>query len=146
VQFDTTLNVIWSVLSLLALAGTARSCVRRHVCKLWLHVMGMALILAALFPYISATDDVLRIDDLSAQLQQRTEAQSPGHHSKTPEHRRNQDLLRLFETMDHPVVTQPAVLAFSVFFVALVFSSVSRIIERGAPNPFGRSPPLPATL
>ena len=70
---DTALNLLWLALGVFALASTLRS--RRHRAgfahvPVWLHVCGVALIIAALFPYISATDDVLRIQHMDVQANQ----------------------------------------------------------------------------
>jgi len=97
-----------------------------------LHVVGVALIVAALFPYISATDDVLRINHFSAQQD----------HQHPAKKHANGDLMRLYETMDTPVLSTVVVLAFSLFFVFLVMMPVSALIDRTEQFESGRSPPL----
>lgn len=138
-HFDTALNLAWGILGLLALTRTIRVSFRKNrfanQVPARLHVVGVALIVAALFPYISATDDVLRIDHFSAQ-------QDPRHPAKK---HANGDLIRLYETMDTPVISTVVVLAFSLFFIFLIIVPVSTLIDRTDHFESGRSPPpLPA--
>jgi hypothetical protein len=144
VQFETALNLIWFVLGVLALASTVRS--RLHsACAyrlkyavhspVWLHVCGVALIVSALFPYISATDDVLRIEHMNV-------GQVPGHHQETGKKAGIDGLIRLYETMDTPVIGAVREIAFILFFVAMVVVPVRRRVDRSTPLQSGRSPPL----
>jgi hypothetical protein len=135
VHFDTTLNLAWLLLGVLALAGTVRVASRQRSAVTrkarWLHTVGVALIIAALFPYISATDDVVRIQHFKAQH----ETRQPGKHSS------NDGLMRLYEIMDSPLVCRVCEVALVFFFISIVFSPVIRLIERIAPRYTGRSPP-----
>jgi hypothetical protein len=135
VHFDTALNLAWGTLGLLALARTIRDTFRRmsnaNRAPACLHVVGVALIVAALFPYISATDDVLRIDHFNSEQDHRHPAKK---HS-------NGDLIRLYETMDTPVISPVVTLAFTLFFVSLVILPASALIERSERFESGRSPP-----
>ncbi len=135
-HFDSALNLAWALLGLLALAITFRAALRRSSSEnrpaAWLHIVGVALIIAALFPYISATDDVLRIEHFNAQH----DKQHPGHKSH------NDQLIRLYETMDAPVAAAPVQLTFNLLFIAFVVIPVRRLIDRSEPFESGRSPPL----
>lgn len=137
-HFETALNVVWLLLGVFALASTVRAELRRSAepkrAPAWLHIVGVGLIVAALFPYISATDDVLRIEQFNAQHDRR----HSGKQSRTD------DLIRLYETMDTPLVCRTAEVAITLFFVCLIFTPVLRAINRIAPSPSGRSPPLTA--
>lgn len=138
-HFDTALNLAWGILGLFALTRTIRVSFRKNrlanQLPARLHVVGVALIVAALFPYISATDDVLRIDHFSAQ----------GDHRHPAKKHSNGDLIRLYETMDTPVISTVVVLAFSLFFISLVIVPVSALIDLAEQFESGRSPPpLPA--
>lgn len=138
-HFETALNLAWGVLGLLALIRTIRASFGRSAshnrAPAWLNIVGVALIVAALFPYISATDDVLRIEHFSAQQD---------HHHPSKKHSNN-DLIRLYETMDTPLVSPAVVLAFTLFFISLVIAPVSAPLEHNEPFESGRSPPaLPA--
>jgi hypothetical protein len=134
-QFETALNLVWLVLGLVAVASTIRVRLSETAdCKrapAWLHVVGVGLIVAALFPYISATDDVLRVEHFKAQQDQR--------HSGSQS--RSQNLMRLYETMDNPLVCRSPELAITVFFILLIFTPAPRLIHRIAPLRAGRSPP-----
>lgn len=141
-HFDTALNLLWVSLGFLALAGTLRTRLRQPFAgkraPAWLHIAGVALIVAALFPYISATDDVLRIQHFSAQQQ----------HQHPDKKHSNDNLIRLYETMDTPLLSSAVVLVFATFFVALAVAPVRRLIDRSEPFESGRSPPtviLPTT-
>jgi hypothetical protein len=98
--------------------------------------MGVALIVAALFPYISATDDVLRIEQLNSH-QSGTDSSHRGPHD---------NLIRLYQTMDTPLVSDIKHVVLTLFFVSLVAAVISRTITRNAPFESGRSPPSLATV
>jgi hypothetical protein len=138
VHFDAALNLAWLLLGGLALVRTIRvtwcqSDITTSKSR-WLHTVGVALIVTALFPYISATDDVLRIEHFKAQHDSR----HSGRQSQ------NDDLMRLYETTDTPLVCPIRQLALVLFFISLVFTPVARLMERIAPLHAGRSPPLTA--
>ena len=126
----------WLLLGVLALACTAHAAFRRRPeerrAPAWLHIVGVGLIVAALFPYISATDDVLRIEHFSSQ-------HNRSHHGKQS---KTDDLIRLYEVMDTPLVCPVSEVALIFFFVSLVFAPFAKLIERIAPFEAGRSPPL----
>ena len=133
--------MVWLLLGAIALACTIRARSRGPVTQQRigaapLHVIGVALIVAALFPYISATDDVVRIQNFDQQ-------HDTHHPAKTPQ---NQNLIRLYETMDTPLVCSVQEIQLVLFFFALVFASAVACVERSRPSKSGRSPPrlLPA--
>lgn len=138
-HFDTALNLIWFVFGVFALAGTLRvklgrdSTVSRG--SAWLHICGVALIVAALFPYISATDDVLRIQHMNLQ-------QTPDHSRQNGKKAPSDALIRLYEVMDTPVVCAVRQISLTLFFVFLVIVPVLRRVDRSTPFLAGRSPPL----
>lgn len=137
-RFETALNVVWLSLGLFALASTVRAELRRSAGAkrrlTWLHIVGVGLIVAALFPYISATDDIVRIEHFNAE-------HGPHHTGKQS---RTDDLMRLYETMDSPLVSRVCEVAFTLFFISLVFTPVLRVMDRIAPFRAGRSPPATA--
>jgi hypothetical protein len=149
VQFDTALNAIWLVLGAFALANTLRSRhfrTRSHA-PAWLHVSGVALVFATLFPYISATDDVLRIQRADQRITARHDNSRSSQADKKSSHEGGKKsstdaLIRLFEAMDTPVVCTVRKICFTLFFVALVVASVQRIVTREVIFKSGRSPPL----
>jgi hypothetical protein len=146
VHFEAALNLLWVVLGLVALVVTARSMSgrRRRAAQAahsrpgapgWLHIVGVCLIVVALFPYISATDDVLRIEHFNAQAS-RQSTSLPGKHSQTD------NLIRLYETMDAPLVCTVREISLVFFFICLVFTPARRLLERIQPQQAGRSPPV----
>ena len=139
VPFETALNLVWLLLGLLALGCTAHAAFRRSPeqrrAPAWLHIVGVALIVAALFPYISATDDIVRIEHFSSQ---HNPQRSHDKQSKTD------DLIRLYEAMDSPLACPVSQVVLIFFFVSLVLAPLVRPVERMAPFEAGRSPPVSA--
>lgn len=138
-HFDTILNLVWLSLGLLAFASAARVAFRQGAGKdsarAWLHVVGVALIVAALFPYISATDDVLRIEHFDAQHTQQQHSHKNSH---------NDNLMRLYEMLDSPLLCRTCQIVFTFTFVFFIILPVARLVERIAPFAAGRSPPVAA--
>lgn len=136
-QLDTALNVVWLLLGLIALAATARAAHRRPAraknSPAWLHIVGVALIAASLFPYISATDDALRAEHYACQH----ESGQAGKHSRID------NLMRLYEAMDNPLISEAREIVLVFFFVSLVFVPAVHTVTRMVPNEAGRSPPFP---
>lgn len=127
-HFDTALNSIWFAMGALACAGAIRATRRSSGFR----VAGIVLIVAALlFPYISATDDVVRIEGLRGQTS----------HSSSSQRGPNDDLIRLYQTMDTPLVCAVVTLSLTLFFVLLIATAVVLRIDRTAPFESGRSPP-----
>jgi hypothetical protein len=119
----------------MALIGTFRICLRSEKesgKSRWLLLVGVALIVAALFPYVSATDDVLRINRFS------TEHTQP---DGTKRHNKADDLVRLFETLDTPLVCRIASVSLIFVFVAFVAVYLESGIDRSIPLTSVRSPP-----
>jgi len=136
VQLDTALNLIWLTLSVFAIASTLRAYRQRSkpAGPRWLQVCGVALVLAALFPYISATDDVLRIQQLNTQ--QKSQPHESG--KKVP----NSSLVRLYETLETSVVATVGTTNVVLIFLALVVAPIVRLVSRARPLTGGRSPPV----
>lgn len=127
-HFDTALNSLWFALGVLACAGAIRA-TRRYS---GFRVAGIVLVVAALlFPYISATDDVVRIEHLRGQ----------SSHSSSSQRGPTDDLIRLYQTMDTPLVCAVLRVSLTLFFVLLIGTSVVRRIDRSRPFESGRSPP-----
>ncbi len=141
-QFDFTLNLIWGVLGFFALACVLWFDWRDHTTRPFrsrvLQFVGVALVVTALFPYISATDDILQIGNLSTQLGDKGRESGPHHQLN--------DLLRLYDSVDSSVVTAQCHFAPELSFVALVLNLGVARIDVSVPQRAGRSPPqrLPA--
>ena len=132
-HFDTALNLVWFLLGAMALATTLGLSRRASFNHKWFHLIGVAAIVVALFPYISATDDVLRIERFEAQQT----------HENGSKHKTSDDLLRLYETLDSPLLCGSCRIALTLIFVSLVAAPVQNLIGRSIPLEAGRSPPLP---
>ena len=87
--------------------------------------------MVALFPYISASDDVIRV----ANAQSQTEHQGSSPHSPVT------DLLRLYEVSDAPIVSPACTLAITFVFFCLIVTAEKIVAGRSTPKPSGRGPP-----
>lgn len=132
-HFDTALNLAWLLLGALSLVITLALSRRASFNSKWLHVIGVAAIVVALFPYISATDDVLRIEHFNAQQT----------HENGGKRTASDDLLRLYETLDSPLLCGSCLIALILIFLSLLAAPVPYLIRRSIPLKAGRSPPLP---
>jgi hypothetical protein len=132
-RFDTALNLVWVLLGGMALMCTlcaSRRGTRQFSLSRLFEVVGVASVVLALFPYISATDDILRIEQLASQ--QEHQQNNVGH---------GNNLLRLFETVDQPVISRCCQVALTLFFLELVVIFQRGLVTRVAPLTAGRSPP-----
>lgn len=134
-HFDTALNLVWLTLGIIALGCTIRLAFRRgsNGSVAWLHVIGVGLIVAALFPYISATDDIVRSETLSTPHDR--------HHSHSGKKAPDENLIRLFETLDTPLACNTRVLVLAFFLVWMVSQPATERDRHFAPASAGRSPP-----
>ena len=132
-HLDTALNLAWFLLGAMALVVTLGVSRRASFSSKWLHFIGVAAIVVALFPYISATDDVLRIEHFNTQ----------GPHSNGSKGKADDNLLRLYETLDSPLIGGTCHITFTLIFVSLLAAPIGRLIQRSIPLEAGRSPPLP---
>ena len=98
----------------------------------WLQLVGVASIVVALFPYISASDDLVRIANARPLTQQQ--------HGSSP-HNPAGDLLRLYEVTDAPVIGRICRLTVTFIFICLMVTGEKSAMERVAPTPSGRGPP-----
>lgn len=134
-HLDLTLNVLWLLLGVLAIGMTLSASSGKAGSKGW-RLAGIVLVLAALFPFISATDDILRVENYIS------EHENPGHGQQHPQGAStSDDLIRLYEAMDAPLAPDAAVVAFVLLFVSFVTISGQAILTRVAPSESGRSPP-----
>lgn len=135
-HFDATLNLVWASLGLAALVLMAWIDYRNQGIRPFhsrlLRFIGVSLVVAALFPYISATDDMLQIEHVATEM---------GGHDKRSQHQHLNDLLRLYDTIDNSLVTHGFSLSLALVFLSLVVNPVFRRCERSTPNYGGRSPP-----
>jgi hypothetical protein len=131
VHLDTALNLVWLLLGVSALAATLGLSRRASFSSKQLHLIVVSAIVVALFPYISATDDVLRIEHFNAQQT----------HPEEGKHRAGDDLLRLYETLDSPLLGSVCRIVFTAVFCLLLIAPVQHMTRRSIPLEAGRSPP-----
>jgi hypothetical protein len=138
VYFETALNCVWLLLGATAIAGTVRAARRRgsesRRFSASLQLIGISAVVLALFPYISASDDVLRIASAAPQK------------SETGSRPSNGDTVRLYEVIDSAIVTSGCSFAVTLVFVCLVVSFTAEPRSRAVPFASGRSPPLPSSV
>jgi hypothetical protein len=120
VRFDNALNLIWLSFGLLALLATVRSKKRRT----GFQVLGVTLVVTALFPFISASDDLVRIEQSSRP----TGA--------------NEHLVHLYMNLETPLAAVAPKVSFTLHFIHLVSIPLGQGMERSAPVSIGRSPPI----
>ncbi|MBV9083106.1 MAG: hypothetical protein JOZ62_10545 [Acidobacteriaceae bacterium] len=71
-------------------------------------------------------------------------AQYPAHHHQHQSSKRgqNNELIRLYETADTPLVCKTSAVALTLYIVSVVFIPAPVAIDRIAPSEAGRSPPM----
>ena len=145
VHFDTALNLVWLLLGFFTLGSVGHAIFFRKAKETRqskrLHVVGLGLIVIALFPYISATDDVLRIEHYQSQSQIAQEQVKEHSSTSSKGHSQMDDLLRLYEVMDSPLICRVCEISLTFIFIAFLFSRSIRLIDLSAPGCAGRSPP-----
>lgn len=146
-HFDTALNLVWLLLGSVALGSSVYAifysrCEENRQSRR-LHIVGLGLIVLALFPYISATDDVLRIEHFSSQHEAALQP-TKQHSSSTPNkgHSGTDNLMRLYEVMDSPLICRVCEFSLTFVFIAFAVLPAIRLLERPAPRCAGRSPPV----
>jgi hypothetical protein len=132
--FDSILNLAWALLGAAAIARTL--CVSRRSVRYssrrrrLFEAVGITAIVIALFPFISATDDVLRVQQYVAQHE---DGQSPTGH--------DHNLLRLFEAAEHSLVSRCSLLGLTLVFFEMIVVRSCRRASLSSPLIAGRSPP-----
>jgi hypothetical protein len=144
VNFEIALNLVWLTLGLLAFGNALRASRSEAGSPRRLksfQVVGIALILAAIFPYISATDDILRVENYASRHAHAGEKAPLGSKS-TP----SDNLVRLYATIDSPLICRSTTLAVTFVFLTFVFLPVVGVVDRATPLRLGRSPPAFSAL
>ena len=155
-QFDATLNLAWAVLGLFALVATVRVALRQrslNSAPRWLLIVG--LIVTALFPYISASDDILRLGNTEHSFNLAAAAHSASNdraaislaadsrrQSQNGERHQADDLLRLYETLDTPLVCRLVAITFYFLLISVIAALTCARATCVAPDVAGRSPPF----
>ena len=139
---DYLLNLIWLCLGAAALFAT-RGCRPMGETKRFrsFRFISVVLVIAALFPYISALDDTLQLAQLGRAAGARSWTQK-----RAPDSHHANELVWLFESMGDSVLAPAPAIAPRFSYLKLV--SVPDFTELGRPSPpsLGRSPPCSAPV
>lgn len=133
VPFESTLNILWVTLGVAAVCAAWRAAYLRAASNRpkRFQVLCVVLVVAALFPFISSTDDIVRLQELRTQQQQSGPADGRAH----------DNLVRLYEAMDAPIAGEFHRLVVTFSSVPLVSEPVQAVRDRAIPHTAGRSPP-----
>jgi hypothetical protein len=139
--FDTALNLVWALAGTAALGALEARDIRRQVhpwdrCRRALVVF---IACVALFPCVSASDDMVQFERLKANSRTGGEVVD-GLPSKRGE-KRAIYLARLLESLENFQISTTCQLRLSLCLLALVGTFSDRGIERPLPSRLGRSPP-----
>ena len=130
---ESTLNLVWLFLGLLAVGAAFASARRLVTSRKLAHVLCVSVIVVALFPYISATDDIVRVKHFAAE--QSTQQQTGSKHGQSDY------LLRLYEVLDAPLIANVYRLALVWMFLLFVETVAGRDVDLVRYVRAGRSPP-----
>ncbi len=133
--FESILNAAWLVLGVVALAAIcARSFKARNTISC---CIGVALIAATLFPVISASDDVIRIQHLERAHRSRRNSSNTSGQKRTTE-----SLIRLYEAMESPLAPAAVRICFVLFLIFVISPLCVANVRQRTMAQGGRSPPL----
>jgi hypothetical protein len=135
VGFETILNSVWLVLGLIALVFTLGRAMKGR--SPLLCCVGIGLIVATLFPIISASDDVIRIQHLEQSHSSHQKSSDTDSHKRTSE-----NVIRLYEAMESPLAATPVQIAFTLFFAFLIIPLCNAYALQRTIAQSGRSPPV----
>ncbi len=145
-SFYTVLNLGWGaagVTALLALAVSSRSHLfAGRSLRRFLPLGSVFLVVIALFPYISASDDHIRFEYLQSNTETNTNAGEDGK-SKS---RSALQLLRLIESLDNLRITSGVELSLFLFFIEFVTLLTIVARRRYRLCPISRAPPFVSFL
>src|ERR1022692_2849532 len=94
------------------------------------------IIFTTLFPVISASDDVIRIQHLDGSHGSQRGRETDSHRST------NDNLIRLFEAMESPLAATPVRILFTLIFAFLTVRLCNSYARQCTIAQSGRSPPL----
>jgi len=130
------LNLLWVTLSIAAVLLQLRADVRRGATRR-ARIRGAVIVLlavVALFPCISASDDLARINLLDSKNQASPEARSLG------------ELVRLFDILESAQIAVVLAVAVTLAVFAVVVTFGPDSIDRLLPSFSGRAPPFDFAL
>lgn len=144
--FDAALNLLWALMGVGALGALVIRDARRQAplgarCR---SALAVFIASVALFPCVSASDDLVRFDRLQVSLPATNPVASPLPEKRGP--RPALYLARLLESLENFQISATCRFLITLYFLALVGAFSHRGVERPLPCPFGRSPPRFASL
>lgn len=142
-QVDLALNLLWLILVFSALVSYGVSGRKRRGFSLLRRIFGgVAVFLAslALFPCISASDDLVQLEWYGLHSKH-----APAHDKDGAGHRHPEKslatLVRLLEALEAAQLVQACSLVVLLLALAMVSLPASRLTARSTPNCSGRAPP-----
>ncbi|MBZ5605429.1 MAG: hypothetical protein LAO79_24290 [Acidobacteriia bacterium] len=134
---DAILNLAWAAVCLAAfgwfIAAEKQRVSRRAIVS---RAVALSLALVSLFPCVSASDDAVRIQFLSASTSEHQHSQTP-----QPDKKNLGTLVRLLETLDSVQISVSLVLCFCLYLFAFALIETHKSLERFEPIRAGRAPP-----
>ena len=141
-HFDTALNLVWALVGVVALGGLGFSEMRRGAATMQSRYRrGLAVLVAtvALFPCISASDDLVCLEQLQIGSAKRAEfAQGQSQESNQ---RMGLYLALQFESLENFQISSACFGLITVSQFARVGPHAVRCCERPLPSRAGRAPP-----
>lgn len=136
-HFDVALNVAWLFLGILTFVLMLRAsrCVRsKAVSRFWLRIAGAVAIVGTLFPYVSATDDLVWLEASNTRSEHQ-DSRSTGSSNS------NSGLLSLYHVSQSSVGSGTVRVACVLVFLAMTIAPILRTFSYVSLRPAGRSPP-----
>ena len=145
-SLETGLNILWVSLALAALGVLVLSEFggRGTPVQRWMRALSVVLAAIFLFPCVSASDDLLSIQNLQFTLETRGEVGNPLPHPSQNNEKHNAHLVRLFETLQHVQVATHYSLPVTLGCVGEVLAPPRVVCERRLHSLSGRDPPAGA--
>jgi hypothetical protein len=143
--FDGALNLVWLLVGAAALGVLAARDMCRRV-PLWdrcRRALAVAIACVALFPCVSASDDLVQFERLKASSLSQDEVDAlPAKRVENPA----LYLARLLESLENFQISTVRQLHVTLSLLALVGPFSNQGVERPLPSRLGRSPPVLAPL
>lgn len=144
--FDTALNLVWALVGAVALGALAArdACGRVPLWDRCRRALVVFIACVALFPCVSASDDLVQFERLQVSSQTGGEIVGawPGKRGEKPA----VYLARLLESLENFEISTASRLLLTLCFLALVGTFSDQGVERPLPSRLGRSPPAFASL
>lgn len=140
--FDSILNIVWALVGVVALTALAVSKRRRHATSLWSRGQrGIAVAIAAvvLFPCISASDDLIWLEQLH--FAHANHYGFPAPNPNGSNHGPRPDLAALLGSLENSQISTVSPLFTTIYFYDCVRPQTIQGCERPLPARAERGPP-----